>query len=291
MKIFSLCICLLSGAVLLSGCEGFDHSEQEGPAKITRIFLPDSAENPNGSEAVLDYHYIYDNQNRVTRVAIEMNNSNEGGTNSPNVSEDYLYSYVDFDSIAILRQVLQYGGESVGGSSESHHLSVSIDDNRRILSMEDSSSGIRMEYTYDADFRLNGLTKYWTRDSSLESFHLDIGWTKDGNIETILSGNFTYSFEYGDAPLVNRMNIDLLGWLLEREFMENIPLWSIGLQGQTNRNMPSALSIGIGNASVRIHDYSYTAQNGYITSFTVTDSHSGHKDTYSIETAVNYSEE
>ena len=103
-------------------------------------------------------------------------------------------------------------------------------------------------------------------------------------METITAGNITYHLEYGEAPLVNTLNIDLLGWLLEQEFMENIPLWSVGLQGPTNRNMPSALSIGSGSTRIRIQEYSYTAQKGNIASFTVTDARSGHADTFVIET-------
>lgn len=282
MKTTFLGISLILLACLFTGCEGFDKSNETGTNKITRIYLSESDGSQTGNESVFDYRYAYDHMDRVARVAIERDNSHSNGENAFRVSENYVYSYIDFDSVAILRQVLLYGGNAL--STEGYYLNTLLDANGRVVSIEDSVAGLRMEYTYDSQSRLNGLTKRWFNDSAQSTFHVDIQWTKEGNMETITAGNITYYLEYGEAPLVNTLNIDLLGWLLEQEFMENIPLWSVGLQGPTNRNMPSALSIGSGSTRIRIQEYSYTAQKGNIASFTVTDARSGHADTFVIET-------
>lgn len=282
MRVSFLGICLML-AIWMSSCSAFNDDDSRKGTEVTRIALVGSDEDAGGKDGILDYRYFYDNQGRVARVSIERNSPSVNQGFVSGISENYIYGYVAFDSISIMRQVLQYGAQD-GALAENHAIRTSVGENGQFLWMEDSLDGIRMEYVYDAEARLSGLTKSWLRDSSQTQFHLEIGWNSNGNVESITAGSRIYRLGYGDAPLANTMNVDLLCWLVEREFMEGLPLWSIGLQGKANRNMPSALSLETGSERIRLMEFSYkTDGGGLITSFTKKDSRTGRSETYSIE--------
>ena len=63
--------------------------------------------------------------------------------------------------------------------------------------------------------------------------------------------------------------MDLACWLVEMEYLEEMPLWSIGLLGGRNRNLPSSVSAERGSERVRLIDFSYMTDGSEITSFSI----------------------
>lgn len=260
-----------SFALVLSGlfhsCASFEEDSVE-PGKVSRLYLMEEGKDAGLSGgAAAEYRFYYDFQDRVSRVSTEVKAVGPG-SGMMDISGDYIYHYIDEDSLSVTRQVLQYGGGN--GISENSLLEVRMDVSGRVASVEDSAGGLRMQYAYGEDSRLVSIDKVWLQDTAGQStFHISVAWTEDGNIDALECGQHVYRFEYGDAPFRNNLNVDLACWLVEMEYLEEMPLWSIGLLGGRNRNLPSSVSAERGSERVRLIDFSYMTDGSEITSFSI----------------------
>ncbi len=251
-------LCLAVGA-----CSSLEERDG-GVDSVHRIYLDDE-----GSKE-LEYNFMYDGSGRVSQVGVSRRVPMGVNNGSINVSDNYVYDYRNPDTISIIRQGMDYDG--VTGTVMPHTSSIFVEmaSGIRVSVLEDTMEGIRMEYEYDVQGQLVGVGKSWGNPSESAStdFHVAIAW-EDGNMVRLESGNQVYGFGYGSAPLDNTLSVDILCWMLEREFLEEIPLWSIGLQGVANRNLPSYVYIQESNGERRLAEFSYTTDGSNLTGFSI----------------------
>lgn len=217
---------LFAGVLFLAGCSD-DQVEQQ--VRVKRLY---KVEKEGSVSRYTEFRIYYDAEFRISKISQQVRREEEGKSEVDSYV-DYYYVY-DRDTL-----YLRYGGTmggSHGPSAYGGEYRMPLDEDGRIRYRTDSPEAEVWAAGYEGG-ELVELGRYRLSDSSFVS-SLSFCW-EDGNLDWMQVEGNRIDFEYGEAPLANRMNLDFLQFFLETTYMGNVPLWSIGLMGDNDDDMPS----------------------------------------------------
>lgn len=256
-----------SSALFLVGCSG-EQVEQKN--RVKRIY---KEEKDGNVSRYTEFRIYYDADFCISKVSRQIRREENGSS----VTDSYVdYFYVKGRDTLYVR----YGGTMGGGQGASAYggeYRMPLDGNGRVSSRMDGTGSETWTAVYE-DGALAGLKKQSHTDSTVAS-ELSFFWEK-GNLSGMRVGENRVDFEYGEAPLVNRMNLDFLQFLLETTYVGHVPLWSIGRMGKADADMPSRMVM---NATGNQIVFSYQTDGRNVISISMHSTQTGTDEMWQIE--------